>query len=321
MESIFETLAEITKPEAPETGILQHLLKRAIDAHRGTSFSPEVRGRQMIKDYTEQLTADLKSIEAAPSEVKNTYKERYIKYLGAYISARSRIISPMISGPSNFPTRRMQKYNNWEDNAHRHFEEFRSKALTGIKKQIERDKPEEQKQDEAWKSIEKSILRSAAAIVAIDNGEKGLTRSLFVNSITGLIKRMAANGQTAHVKKAIELIKLLNTKYAKPIITEKNSIFSLLDVAESAAETKRDEANRENDIIEFEGGTVTLNYEIDRVQISHHQKPSKEELNALKAKGLNTFNFSFQNTAWQRKITRDAIYCTERILGITIPIK
>ena len=191
------------------------------------------------------------------------------------VKRKSRIVSTMISGGSNFPVRRMQKYNGWEDNAYKHFQEFRTKALTGIKKQIERDKPEEQKQDEAWKSIEKSILSSAAAIIGIDNGEKGLTRSLFVNSITGLIKRMAENGQTGHVKKAIDLIRLLNGKYAKPIITEKNSIFTLLEVAEAAAETKRDKANRENQIFEFEGGKVVLNYEIDRVQITHHQKPQR----------------------------------------------
>ncbi|HPA23294.1 MAG TPA: hypothetical protein PLU18_08615 [Ferruginibacter sp.] len=305
--------------QQPTATHLQHLLRAAINAHRGTSFSPEKRGEQLIKDYDEQLTGDLEQIKEASSETKETYKARYIKYLNAYLSARSRIISPMISGPSNFPTRRMQKYNGWEDNAYKAFSEFREKALKGIKKQIQNDKPEEQKQDEAWKSIEKSILSSAATIIAIDNGESCYTRSLFVNSITGLIKRMAANGQTGHVKKAIELIRLLNGKYAKPIITEKNSIFTLLEVAEAAAETKRDEANMENQIFEFEGGEVVLNYEIDRVQITHHQKPTKEHLNELKAKGLNTFNFSFQNVAWQRKITRDAIAAACRITGAEIP--
>ena len=319
MENIFETLAEITKPETPPATPLQHLLKAAINAHRGTSFSPEKRGEQLIKDYDEQLANDLEQIKEATAETKETYKSRYIKHLNAWLAAKSRIVSTMISGGSNFPVRRMQKYNGWEDNAYKHFQEFRTKALTGIKKQIERDKPEEQKQDEAWKSIEKSILSSAAAIIGIDNGEKGLTRSLFVNSITGLIKRMAENGQTGHVKKAIDLIRLLNGKYAKPIITEKNSIFTLLEVAEAAAETKRDEANRETQIFEFEGGEVVLNYEIDRVQITHHQKPTKEHLNELKAKGLNTFNFSFQNTAWQRKITRDAISAACRITGAEIP--
>ena len=146
MKDLFETLAEITKPETPPATPLQHLLRSAINAHRGTSFSPEKRGEQMIKDYEELLQDDLKQISEADNETKGTYKARFIKYLGAYISAKSRIISPMISGPSNFPVRRMQKYNNWEDNAYKAFSEFREKAITGIKKQIQRDKPEEQKQ-------------------------------------------------------------------------------------------------------------------------------------------------------------------------------
>lgn len=306
-----------TQPTATH---LQHLLKSAINAHRGTSFSPEKRGEQLIKDYDEQLTNDLEQIKEATSEVKETYKSRYIKHLNAWLSAKSRIVSTMISGGSNFPVRRMQKYNGWEDNAYKAFSEFRDKALNGIKKQIQRDKPEEQKQDEAWKSIERNILSSAGTIMDIDNGVNTWSaRQLFVSSITGFINRMAKNGQAEHVKKAIELIRLLNSKHTKPIITEKNSIFKLVEVAEAAAETKRDAANRENQIFEFEGGEVVLNYEIDRVQITHHQKPTKEHLNELKAKGLNTFNFSFQNTAWQRKITRDAIAAACRITGATIP--
>lgn len=298
--------------------MLQYLYKSAYDAYRGTSFDPEKRATQTIKDYEEQLQSDLTEIAEATAEIKEQYKQRFIKFFTAWLSARGRIVSPMISGPSNFPTQRMRKYGNWEDNAYNRFSEFRDKALAGIKKQIERDKPQEQKQDEAWQKIRKEILRTAGIIAAIDNGtERGLARPLFVSSLTGFIKRIAANGQTDHVKKALELIRQINST-GKPIVTEKNSIFSLIETAQAAEEIKQDQSNRESAIYNFEGGEVVINYQLDRIQILFANRPTREELAAWKAKGLNSFNWSPSNIAWQRKITRSAIWATERMTGAKI---
>lgn len=298
--------------------MLEHLYKSAYDAYRGTSFDPEKRASQTIQSYEEALEEDLKEIAAAPEAIREQYKSRFIKFFSAWLASRSRIVSPMVSGPSNFPTHRMKKYGNWEDNAYKRFSEFREKALTGIKKQIERDKPQEQKTEEAWKGIEKEILRTAGIITAIDNGtERGLARPLFVSSLTGFIKRIAANGQTEHVKRAIELIRQINST-GKPIITEKNSIFSLIETAQAAEETKQDRINRENKSFNFEGGEVVINYQADRIQIFFTNRPTSEELTAWKAKGLNSFNWSPSNKAWQRKITQNAIWATERMLGIAL---
>jgi len=298
--------------------MLENLYQTAYDAYRGTSFDPEKRATQTLKDYEEVLQDDLNQISEASAEIKEQYKQRFIKFFTAWLSSRSRIVSSMISGGSNFPVRRMQKYNNWEDNAYNRFSEFREKALTGIKKQIQRDRPEEVKRDERWQSIEKEILRTAGIIAGIDNGtERGLARPLFVSSLTGFIKRMVANGQTEHVKKAIELIRQINST-GKLIVTEKNSIFSLVETAQAVEETKQDQANRESDIFKFEGGEVVINYQIDRIQILFTNRPTREELTAWKEKGLNSFNWSPSNNAWQRKITREAIWKTEKLTGISI---
>lgn len=302
---------------------LQHLLRSAIDAHRGTSFSPEVRGKQFITDYENLLADDLRRIGAAKDDVKQVYQERFIHHLRGYMNAKSRIMSTMITGGSNFPVRRMQKYNKWEENAYKRFNEYRTKAITGIQKQIEREKPAEQKQDEEWEIIRKGIMRSAYTIIDIDNGNDEIsTRSLFVSSITGVIKRLAANGKKSHVEKAIALIRDLNAKNKKPLITEKNSIFSLDSIIEAAVETKTDLAKRENTEYPFtalNGGNVVLNYEEDRIQIMFDEKPTKQQLIEYKNQGLNTFRWSPTNEAWQRQLTRNAIWFTNRMLGTEIP--
>lgn len=298
---------------------LQHLSDKARLAHYGTSFSPEKRGEQMIKDYEELLISDLEQIKDAPAEVINNYKERFISHLTHYMGAKSRCISPMIAGPSNFPTERMKKYNNWEDSAYNKFQEFREKALKAICKKIEADKPEQQKQDETWARIEKGLLSSIQTIIDIDNGINTYSaRQLFVSSITGLIKRMAKNGQTYHVKKAIELIQQVNSTSKKPIITPKNSIFNLMTTAEAIEETKADNKNKESDIYKFDGGEVHINYQDERIQLKYDAERVPYDLYKKLTKELH-FRHSRQNNAFQLYINNQSIHKVNQFLGITIP--
>jgi hypothetical protein len=91
--------------------MLEHLYKSAYNAYRGTSFDTEKRAAQTLKSYEEVLQDDLNQISEATAEIKEQYKQRFIKFFTAWLSSRSRIMSTMITGASNFPVRRMQKYN------------------------------------------------------------------------------------------------------------------------------------------------------------------------------------------------------------------
>lgn len=301
--------------------MLEDLKDLAQRSHNGTSFSPERRGEVMIKEYEAILQSDLELIKEAGQEVKDTYVTRFKEHLRNWMNAKSRIVSPMISGPANFPVRRMEKLRGWEESAYNKFKEFREKALTGIQKQIQRDKPEEQKLNDRWESISKSITSSAETVIAIDNGtEKGYRRTLFVNSITGLVTRLAQEGNEFLVNKSLELIQKLNEVGVKPVVTSKNKIWQLEETVVTIAEEKRDQAKQENKVFPFDGGEVTINYEIDRVQVRYGAKPSFNELHELKAKGLRSFNWSPSNKAWQRKLTRAALYDTEKLTGIKIDL-
>jgi len=299
-----------------EVGHLQNLLKLAISAHNGTSFDPEKRGKQLIEGYEETLTQDLKRIESATEEVKQRYIGGFIKHLSRYLHARSRIVSPMISGGSNFPVRQQQKYHRWEDSTYNKFKEFRNKAINGIQKQIERDKPQEQKEREVWQSIKATVLDKIATIVSIDTGVNTYTsRQLIVSNLTSFVKRLAANGQTDHVKKVIALIQEVNQTAVKPIVTENNAIFSLVDVATAQEEKKHDLAKRENKTFDFNGGQVIINYEIDRVQIKHETKPAPEVITALKK---NAFKWSPSQGVWQRQLTMNAVRASNQLTGLKL---
>lgn len=296
---------------------LSHLAEKAKQAHYGTSFSPEKRGEQMISEYEAILAADLELIKEATIEAKELYKKRFIAHLSNYMNARGRIVSPMIAGPANFPVARMEKYRNWEQSAYDKFSQFREKALKGIQKQIERDKPQEQKQDETWARIMARIMDSAQTIIDIDTGINTYSaRPLIVQNLAGFIQRIASNGQSAHLKKAIELIREINASSKKPIITEKNSIFKLVEKSEAIAKTKEDTSRKESTIYDFEGGQVILNYAVNRLQIQHDAKPPAEVIANFKRNG---FKWSLSNKAWQLFLHNQSIYKVNHLLKLNIP--
>lgn len=66
--------------------------------------------------------------------------------------------------------------------------------------------------------------------------------------------------------------------------------------------------------LEFDGGKIFLNMEANRLQILFDEIPAEETRSALKSHG---FKWSRKNEAWQRQLTRNAIYDAKRILGIT----
>ncbi len=295
---------------------LEDLKSLAYRANSGTSFSPEKRAEQTISEYTELLNSDLDTIAAASEQVKSEFVARFKKHLSHYLSAKSRCVSPMIAGPSNFPVRQQEKYHNWEDSAYSRFKEWRNKAIKAICKQIEKDKPQDQKTNEAWESIKKFIQYKAQAIVDIDNGAP-YSRALFVNSLTGFVKRIAKNGQAEHVKRALELIKELNAAAIKPIVTEKNDIFKLA-LVEIASDIKHDKealTQKESDIFTFEGGEVVLNHGLNRLQIKHDSKPDYEVIQKLKKNG---FKWSPREMAWQRFLTNESKYIATNLTGVEL---
>ena len=73
---------------------------------------------------------------------------------------------------------------------------------------------------------------------------------------------------------------------------------------------KNDAANT----LEFDGGKIFLNMEANRLQILFDEIPDEETRSALKSHG---FKWSRKNEAWQRQLTRNAVYDAKHILGIT----
>lgn len=305
--------------ETKKTYLLSDMYEQARRAYYSISFDPEKRAQQTVEGYSEQLEEDLKSI---PEDQRERYTQNFRKYLGAWLSAMSRCLSSMITGPSNFPTRRNEKANNVEHRRYEEFTEWRERALKAIEKNRLANRTEGEVVNDQWKLVKKNILRSASTIIAIDLGQEVYTRSLFVNAITGSIRTLAKNGKTELVKLALDYIKELNRlaveKGAKEIITAKNGIWELEQVAEAKREEKVDATVRENEIEEFSfpnsigSFQVVKNYKLDRIQVIFPDKPKEEIREILKKEAA--LKWAPSEGAWQRQLTGNAEFAIKAMI-------
>jgi hypothetical protein len=120
-------------------------LNLATVAHSGTSFIPETRGHQVRAGYAAELTSLLRELESHAdtddkrvmlavefARLRDGYRKRYL----AYLASQSRTYSTMISGPSNFPVRRMEKRNRVVDARRTELIEFLPRAKSAILKAL-----------------------------------------------------------------------------------------------------------------------------------------------------------------------------------------
>ena len=301
MNDLFETLAQATKPEP---SILAHLETLAKRSYNNTSFSPERRGEQLIKDYSAELQADMAELSADSSvsaEAITDYKARYERLLISWLHAKSNTFSVMITGGSNFPVRRHEKANRSED---RHYELFREWRLRAKKAIVRKAQPvktyvselDRYKAELAGMQRNHELMKQGNKMIAKAKKE-GKDISADLMTLLGINKFNAdwamqwgfgLQNNNANMKRVEGMISVLEQK-----------------------EALRNETPQQG--YKFEGGEVVINYEADRIQILFDSRPTTEELAAWKAKGLNSFNWSPSAKAWQRKITPNAFIATKRM--------
>ena len=89
-----------------------------------------------------------------------------------------------------------------------------------------------------------------------------------------------------------------------------------IDELETKEVVEQMASNGERDTsYDFDGGTIDLNYAIDRLQVFFDSRPDSEMIAKLKSNG---FKWSPSNTAWQRQLTDNAIYVANRLFGTDI---
>ena len=172
------------------------------------------------------------------------------------------------------------------------------------------------KREQVWLSLKADIESRLGVIHAIDTGKaKGYNRSLFVESILNKVGTFAGKGDVDIVRRAVALVSEYNKNSAKPAVTERNRLFRMEVMAlETRSRLEADYGNV-NMEIPFNGGTVVINHEADRLQIVYGKIPDDNTRKTLKSYG---FRWSPAFKAWQRMLTVKAVLAAEELLGINI---
>lgn len=298
-------------------GYLEEYFRQACSSYDRTSFSPEERGESDIATYEKELHEDLQSM---PEEQRERYIENYKRYFSAMIASNSRCASAMITGPARFNTARNRKACDSYDKSVTAFREWRKRALESIQKAVEAAKPEEQRLEEEWQKVRADIDDTAAVIHGIDMGtERGYSRALLVSNLAGRLSTYVNHGNVEIIDRAIALIQEWNGRIKKPVITARHSIFKYPELVRKVREKRQEQANRENREVAFEGGKVIFNFEEDRLQLVFDNKPDEEFRQRMHRQFR--FNWSGKNMAWQRQLTRNAIFAAESMLNINLQTK
>lgn len=110
----------------------------AVSAFSGTSFSPEKRGASAVSGYSAELEGvyetlrqhaekggTMAQLDEEFERLRAGFRARYT----AWLSSASRVMSWMITGPSNFPVRRNEKRCNVERRRLEDLVEFKARAM------------------------------------------------------------------------------------------------------------------------------------------------------------------------------------------------
>jgi hypothetical protein len=270
-------------------------------AAAGMSFSPEVRAEGRVREFSAELEADLSEL----GDKAGNYAQKYAEHLRRWAARSARCMSPMITGPANFPAEANRKR---MESAQRAWEEFQAWRERYIKRanRVPTKTPEEEIDD---------------AVIRLEKERNAHTLMVEVNKIhrrkvSDEEKRKAFAEEMALSDKLVD--KLMVPDYmgrlgfASYALTNSNARIKSLE-EKVLIMRKRIERRDDFEPIAFPGGTIDIKY--DRVVIKHDEKPGPEAITAIKARG---FHWSPKGLCWCRKHTANALRDAKALCGVPL---
>lgn len=287
------------------------LRELAARAHMGTSFVPERRAQQRLDEYREHLEGVRAGLEelaktdarrAVLEEMWPDYVAGFRSRYGAYLGAMGRTLSPMITGGSNFPTRRNQKALDTEHRRYTDLIGWDRRARKRLKRAIVRADAPDPRDELRLKIQNAERYQEAAKAANRIVRRKKLTDDEKVAAIVELgLKEATAR-------------KLLEPDFAGRLGVPGYELTSIRGKIKRwkarLAELERAEAAPAEGT-PFDGGVIEECPADDRLRIRFDEKPDEETRATLKRSG---FRWSRRAGAWQRQLTAAARLAAREIL-------
>lgn len=289
----------------------------AYDAHRGTSFVPDKRAEQEQQDYVTTMKAvhdDLFNrvpVEKHGELAKELerFKKGELKKRQALLHARSRIVSTMIAGGSNFPVARMEKRNATERKRLNEYLDWHKRAVKAIERKMgigpQANVIESTDKDAVGKLREKlAKLEEAQERMKKANKEYRRTK--------GDIDAMdISDGDKERIREWEESSTPLKGSLPFPSYALKNNNANIRRVKQRIESVSKEQARPDAEI-PFDGGRIEDSGETGKVRVFFDEKPGTDVRNALKKRG---FRWARSVGAWQRKRTPQALEVAKDVLG------
>ena len=296
----------------------------ARSAYHGTSFSPEKRGDSVVDSYiatmqelAQFITVNAKDArqQAVMQEVFDNLKDKYKAKTLASLSAQSRCLSTMIAGSANFPVRRAEKANESERKRsdewlefHNNLEKYALKNLDAVYTTAEKQSTELENYRQKVKDAEQRQLNMRAvnkAHKAFSKDPDSATTIKLMGELSEVLQR--------EVKTYVPSYSWEPHPFAPCQLNNNNANLkrmriqlSMLEKKGEAREQAPEQDRQLNNLI------VRRNFTEDRLQLLFDDKPGSETRAMLKSSG---FRWSPRFTAWQRKLTNNALYAVRRLLN------
>ena len=249
---------------------MAELWEAARRAFSATSFDPEKRAAQYIREYEKLLLDDLKEI---PQDEQGQYIAKFKEWVATLFAKHSRIMSAAITGPARFPTERNRKANNSYESAVAEFQSWRERVQAAAARRIEAAKPQEQKTAEAWERVKEDI-------------DRFVDWNLCSTNLYNRLETIARKGEVELMQRAIDYVRELNKGRKRPIYTERHKFFKLAELAAAIRGRRAVTAEKTDKDVPFDGGIVRYNFAEDRLQILFNEKPDAGMIGTLKHSGF-----------------------------------
>jgi len=291
MNNTNEVLAIVTE--------IENMREDFYRAFYNTSFTPDVRADQCVRDFSAELESDLVEL----GDKTGNYAEKYVAHLRIWAERKSRCLSVMITGPANFPTTRNRKSMDSEQRAWDEFRAWRERYIKVVNR-VKTKSPEEEIDD---------------ALIRLEKERNNHTLMIEVNKIfrrktSDEEKRKALLEELELSEKLVNNLMTLYSfgqcGFASYALKNSNARIKNLEqklLIMKARIERRDTFEK----IEFPGGTIDI--ENDRVVIRHDEKPEPEVIQQLK---VNGFRWSPHWKCWCRKHTANALRAAKIVCGI-----
>ena len=308
----FSLQADTPEQAAPEAKTIYYTInegaaRRANDANSFYDYKPgsaTAEYRQMVDKAVEIGEQQKKRVDPMYHEkidsLVDTYARKLAENMNSSFSIEARVPSILIAGGSNFPVRKKEKQNAARDRNMVDWNEIqglldkiRSTGMGGISA----DDPQAITKLEAKLEKLQSAQETMKAVNAYYRKHKTLDGcpNLSAERIEAMKAEMSSQW---HID---------DKPYPSWALSNNNAEIRRIK-GRIAELTKKQETAYAG--WEFDGGTVEMNREDNRLQIFFEEKPDEKTRETLKENG---FRWSPKAGAWQRQLNDNAIYAADRL--------